>query len=54
MLRERRAGTRRLYSIRPDAIESVRAFLDELWPSSLARLKTTVEGDRAAKTRRGA
>lgn len=53
VLRERRDGTRRLYSIRPEAIESVRAFLDELWPSSLARLKATVEGDRAAKGWRG-
>jgi DNA-binding transcriptional ArsR family regulator len=46
LLRERRAGTRRLYAIRPEAIESVRAFLDELWPASLARLKVTVEQDR--------
>ncbi len=54
LLRERREGTRRLYAIRPEAIESVRAFLEDLWPSSLARLKATVEGDRRAKTRRGA
>ncbi len=46
LLRERREGTRRLYAIRPEAIESVRAFLDELWPASLARLKATVEHDR--------
>ena len=46
MLAERRDGTRRLYSIRPEAIESVRDFLDELWPSALGRLKSTVEGDR--------
>jgi DNA-binding transcriptional ArsR family regulator len=46
LLRERREGTRRLYAIRPEAIESVRTFLDELWPASLARLKATVEHDR--------
>jgi DNA-binding transcriptional ArsR family regulator len=46
VLAERRDGTRRLYSIRPEAIESVRQFLDELWPASLARLKTTVERDQ--------
>jgi DNA-binding transcriptional ArsR family regulator len=46
LLRERRAGTRRLYAIRPEAIESVRAYLDELWPASLARLKATVEQDQ--------
>lgn len=48
VLRERREGTRRLYALRPEAIESVRAFLDELWPSSLARLKDAVERDRPA------
>jgi DNA-binding transcriptional ArsR family regulator len=48
VLRERREGTRRLYALRPEALDDVRAFLDELWPSSLARLKETVERDRAA------
>ena len=43
MLRERREGTRRLYALRPEAIESVRSFLEDLWPSSLARLKDAVE-----------
>jgi DNA-binding transcriptional ArsR family regulator len=54
LLRERREGTRRLYAIRPEAIESVRTFLEDLWPSSLSRLRATVEGDRRAKSRRGA
>jgi DNA-binding transcriptional ArsR family regulator len=54
LLRERRAGTRRLYAIRPEPIESVRAFLDDLWPASLARLKETVERDHARPRRRGA
>ena len=43
VLSERRDGTRRLYAIRPEAIESVRAYLDELWPASLDRLRATVE-----------
>ncbi len=51
VLAERRDGTRRLYSIRPEAIDSVRDFLDELWPSSLGRLKSAVEGDRRPKRR---
>lgn len=51
MLNERRDGTRRLYSIRPEAIESVREFLEELWPASLARLKDAVEKDRRPKRR---
>ena len=50
LLHERRAGTRRLYAIRPEAIEPVRAFLDELWPTSLQRLKRTVENDRARRS----
>jgi DNA-binding transcriptional ArsR family regulator len=51
LLSERREGTRRLYAIRPEAIESIRAFVDELWPSSLARLRDTVERDRASRRR---
>ncbi len=49
VLRERRDGTRRLYAIRPEAIEPVRAFLDELWPASLQRLKRTVETDKGRR-----
>ena len=46
LLAERREGTRRLYALRPEAIEPVRAFLEELWPVSLHRLKQVVEADR--------
>ena len=49
LLNERRDGTRRLYAIRPEAIESVRAYLDELWPASLDRLHATVEGGRQGR-----
>src|SRR5829696_8935334 len=52
LLSERRDGTRRLYALRPEAIEPVRSFLDDLWPSSLARLKAAVEADRPQSTRR--
>jgi DNA-binding transcriptional ArsR family regulator len=52
VLRERREGTRRLYAIRPEAIASVRAFLDELWPASLDRLKSTVEDDKRPRRSR--
>jgi DNA-binding transcriptional ArsR family regulator len=51
VLSERRAGTRRLYSIRPEAIESVRDFLDELWTSSLGRLKEAAEGEKRSSLR---
>jgi DNA-binding transcriptional ArsR family regulator len=49
VLQERREGTRRLYALRPEAIEPVRAFLDELWPTSLERLKRTVETDKGRR-----
>ena len=47
LLHERRDGTRRLYVIRPEAIEPLRAFLEDLWPTSLQRLKRAVETDKA-------
>lgn len=52
VLAERREGTRRLYSVRPEAIESVREFLEQLWPSSLERLKALVEGHAEQTERR--
>src|SRR5262245_24357513 len=41
----RRDGTRRLYVIRPEGLESLDQFLAELWPAGLRRLKTAVEDD---------
>lgn len=43
---EARAGTRRLYAVRPDGLRGVRQFVEELWPAGLARLKDVVEADR--------
>jgi DNA-binding transcriptional ArsR family regulator len=36
-------GQRRLYTVRPEGLELIEAFLAELWPSSLGRLKRAVE-----------
>ena len=36
-------GQRRLYVIRPDGLQAVEAYLRDLWPASLIRLKTAVE-----------
>jgi hypothetical protein len=33
--------------IRPEAIEPLRAYLDDLWPTSRQRLKRAVETDKA-------
>jgi DNA-binding transcriptional ArsR family regulator len=41
----RQHGTRRLYVIRPEGLESLDQFLAELWPAGLRRLKTAVEDD---------
>src|SRR6266567_569131 len=38
-------GTRRLYAIRPEGLESLDQFLAELWPTGLRRLKAAVESD---------
>jgi DNA-binding transcriptional ArsR family regulator len=42
---ERADGARRLYVLRPAALEPVRAVLDALWPVALDRLKRVVEQD---------
>jgi DNA-binding transcriptional ArsR family regulator len=42
----RKQGQRRLYLVRPEGLEALDAFLAELWPAGLARLKRAVEEDR--------
>jgi DNA-binding transcriptional ArsR family regulator len=41
----RREGTRRLYRVRPEGLAEVRAFLDEFWDASLARLAAAAEAE---------
>lgn len=43
----RKDGQRRLYLVRPEGLETLEAFLAELWPAGLERLKKAVESDRA-------
>lgn len=38
-------GQRRLYVLHPDGLESLHAFIEELWPAGLQRLKRVVEAD---------
>jgi len=38
-------GQRRLYMVRPEGLETIEAFLAELWPAGLQRLKDAVEDD---------
>ena len=42
----RPAGQRRLYEVRPEGLESVREFLEQLWPERLGRLKQAIEADQ--------
>jgi DNA-binding transcriptional ArsR family regulator len=49
LLNERRDGTRRMYSLRPEGLDTVRDVLAELWPDALARLKRAVEAGRTQK-----
>jgi DNA-binding transcriptional ArsR family regulator len=39
----RKDGQRRLYLVRPEGLTTLDAFLAELWPAGLARLKQAVE-----------
>jgi DNA-binding transcriptional ArsR family regulator len=51
LLSERRDGTRRLYRARPEALEGLRAFLDEMWASSLDVARRIVEAERGIDDR---
>jgi DNA-binding transcriptional ArsR family regulator len=44
-IHERREGTRRLYRVRPEGLESVRTYVERFWSESLGRLKETIESD---------
>ena len=51
LITERRAGTRRWYSARPEGLEDVRAYLDSMWPDALGRLKRAAEREHASGRR---
>ena len=46
----RRAGNHRMYRGRPEGLDAMRTFIDEMWTDRLARLKRAVEhADRPAR-----
>jgi DNA-binding transcriptional ArsR family regulator len=49
LLSERRVGTRRLYSARPEGMAELREFLDDFWSDRLERLKLAAELDQERK-----
>lgn len=46
LLAERRAGTRRLYRARPEGLDGLRRFLDDMWASSLDTARRITEAER--------
>ena len=42
---DRRVGTRRVYSVDPDGVDAMRAYLDRFWERSLLAFRTAVEHD---------
>ena len=46
LLTERRDGTRRLYRARPEGLDGLRQFLDDMWASSLDVARRIVESAR--------
>jgi DNA-binding transcriptional ArsR family regulator len=46
LLVERREGTRRLYRARPEGLDGLRQFLDQMWASSLDVARRIVEAER--------
>ena len=44
LVSERIEGTRRYYSINPDAVAELRAYFDEFWDRALAAFKEQAEG----------
>ena len=43
LLNERREGTKRLYSVRPEGFKNIKEFLEEFWTPRLQKLKAVAE-----------
>ena len=43
LIRERREGTRRWYSARPEGLAEVREYVEAMWPSAVGDPKAAVE-----------
>ncbi len=49
LVRVRKAGTKRLYQLRPEAIEELAEYLAEFWDVSLRMLKHAAEAEQRRK-----
>src|SRR3989442_7036362 len=54
LVSERRDGTRRLYSVRPDGLADLHSFLAQVLPAGLERLKQAAEEEERSGTARHA
>ncbi len=53
LVRDRAEGTRRVYEVNPDGIDSLRRYFDRLWTDALAASKARAEERPPKHTRRG-
>ena len=51
LVSERREGTRRLYSLRPEGFKDLRSFLEAFWDEGLERLKEAAELEEGRRRR---
>jgi len=49
LLTVRREGTRRLYRARPEGLDGLREFLDDMWAASLDAARQMAEADRGLR-----
>jgi DNA-binding transcriptional ArsR family regulator len=49
LVNERRNGTRRLYTARPEGLAQLKEFLDEFWTGRLEALKREAENEERSK-----
>ena len=49
LIAERRQGTSRIYRLRPEGFESLKALLENFWDSRLEKLKTAAEKEERKK-----
>ena len=53
LVRDRRDGTRRLYSVDTAGLEALRDYLERYWDAALAAFKDAAEAEAAARAREG-
>ena len=51
LVSERREGTRRLYSLRPEGFDDLKSFLEAFWGEGLKRLKEAAELEEGRRRR---